>query len=53
LKIFGPEGENITGEWGKLCNEELYNLRWTRAYLMHGSGNKFMCCFGYKLEGKS
>jgi len=23
-KIFGPERDELTGEWRKLCNEELY-----------------------------
>jgi len=26
LRIFGPEGDRVTGEWRKLCNEELPDL---------------------------
>jgi hypothetical protein len=25
-RIFGPEGDEVTGEWRKLHNEELHNL---------------------------
>jgi hypothetical protein len=25
-KIFGPERSGITGDWGRLHNEELYDL---------------------------
>jgi hypothetical protein len=25
-KIFGPEGDDVTGEWSGLHNEELYDL---------------------------
>jgi hypothetical protein len=25
-KIFGPKGEKVTGEWGRLHNEELCDL---------------------------
>jgi hypothetical protein len=25
-KIFGPKGDEVTGEWRKLHNEELHNL---------------------------
>jgi hypothetical protein len=24
--LFGPEKADVTGEWGKLCNEELNNV---------------------------
>ena len=26
LRIFGPKGDEVTGEWGKLHNEELNDL---------------------------
>jgi hypothetical protein len=25
-RIFGPKGDEVTGEWRKLCNEELNDL---------------------------
>ena len=25
-KIFGPEADEVTGEWGRLHNEEFYDL---------------------------
>jgi hypothetical protein len=28
-KIFGPMREEVTGDWRKLCNEELHNLYWS------------------------
>ena len=27
--IFGPESDEVTGEWRKLHNEELNNLYWS------------------------
>jgi hypothetical protein len=26
-RIFGPKGDEVTGEWRKLHNKELHNLR--------------------------
>jgi len=26
MRIFGPKRDEVTGEWRKLCNEELNNL---------------------------
>jgi hypothetical protein len=26
MKIYGPKREDVTGEWGRLHNEQLYNL---------------------------
>jgi hypothetical protein len=33
LRIFGPKRDEITGEWRKLHNEELYNL-YTSPYIL-------------------
>jgi hypothetical protein len=26
MGIFGPKGEEVTGRWRKLCNEEFHDL---------------------------
>jgi len=34
-KIFGPKGEEVTGGWRKLCNEEeLHNLYWSQIIII-------------------
>jgi hypothetical protein len=62
-RIFGPKREEVTGEWRKLHNEEIYNLysfpdiirqiksrrvRFVRACGMHGGGEKSVQGFGVK-----
>ena len=32
-KIFGPKGNEVTGEWGKLHKEELNELYWSPNYI--------------------
>ena len=32
-RIFGPKREEVTGEWRKLHNEELYDVLLTEYYL--------------------
>jgi hypothetical protein len=62
-RIFGPKRDEVTGEWRKLHNEELYSLyssqniirqvksrrmRWARARSTHGRGEKSVQGFGGK-----
>jgi hypothetical protein len=64
-RIFGPKGDEVTGEWRKLHNEELHNLysspdiiRQVKAnevggaYSTHGRGERIVQGFGGKARGK-
>jgi hypothetical protein len=31
-RIFGPERDEVTGDWSNLNNEELYNLHFAKYY---------------------
>jgi hypothetical protein len=35
-RIFGPKGDEVTGEWRKLHNEELNTFRPCRVFILHG-----------------
>ena len=67
-RIFGPEIDEVTGEWGKLCNEELNYLysspdilwviksrrmRWAEYAERMGEGRSGCRILVVKLEGKS
>jgi hypothetical protein len=64
-RIFGPKRDEVTGEWRKLHNEELYNLYSSpdiirqvkanevgEACDMHGRGEKSVQGFGGKARRK-
>ena len=52
-KIFGPKRDEVTGEWRRLHNVELYDLhslpniiRMIKSRILHLSG--YVACVGYK-----